>query len=130
MMDRKKNIYVSVNYNQIQKIDSLGNVTHFAGKHPREKINGTIMLTKPSQEDFQEWIDGTMDEQRETASFRFISSLVQGRKNEIYVADGNKIRKINSDGNVITITGKNQSGDKIGKAEDALFYQISGYRFK
>ena len=107
MMDRKKNIYVSVNFNQIQKIDSLGNVTHFAGKY------------SPG------WIDGGVDGEREVASFKFISSLVRGRKEIIYVADGNKIRKISADGNVTTITGSNQSGDKTGKAEDALFYQIS-----
>lgn len=106
-VDSKKNIYVSVNYNQIKKIDNFGNVTHFAGKY------------SPG------WIDGGVDGAKEAASFKFISSLIVDKKDEIYVADKNKIRKIGLDGKVTTITGGNQSGDQQGKADKALFNQLS-----
>ncbi|MBA0882886.1 NHL repeat-containing protein [Flavobacterium undicola] len=106
-VDSKKNIYVSVNYNQIKKIDNFGNVTHFAGKY------------SPG------WIDGGVDSAKETASFKFISSLVVNKNDEIYVADKNKIRKIGLDGKVTTIAGGDQGGDKQGKALESLFNQIS-----
>ncbi len=106
-IDSKKNIYVSVNYNQIKKIDNFGNVIHFAGKY------------SPG------WIDGGVDGAKEAASFKFISSLIVDKKDEIYVADKNKIRKIGLDGKVITIAGGNQSGDEQGKADEALFNQLS-----
>lgn len=106
-VDSKKNIYVSVNYNQIKKIDNFGNVTHFAGKY------------SPG------WIDGGVDGVKESASFKFISSLIVDKKDEIYLADKNKIRKIGLDGKVTTIAGGDKSGDQQGKALEALFNQLS-----
>lgn len=109
--DSKKNIYVSVNYHQIRKIDSLGNVSMFAGKKYRGTIDGPA--------------DGEIKSAKETAYFPLISSLKINKKDIIYVAAGNLIRKITTDGLVTTIAGHNESGDKIGTAKDALFYQIS-----
>jgi len=108
-VDSKNNIYVSVGYNQILKIDALGNVTHFAGKYYRGTIDG----------------EAGVDGQKEVASFKFISSIIVDDNDEIYVADKNKIRKISLDGKVTTIAGSNESGNQLGKAEKALFNQIS-----
>lgn len=108
-VDSKNNIYVSVNYNQILKIDALGNVAHFAGKYYRGTIDGVA------------GVDG----QKEEASFKFISSIIVDENDEIYVADKNKIRKISLDGKVTTIAGSNESGNQLGTAEKALFNQIS-----
>jgi len=113
VIDSKNNIYVSVNYNQILKIDPLGNVTHFAGKYYRGSIDG----------------EAGLDGQKEVASFKFISSLIVDDNDEIYVADKNKIRKISLDGKVTTVAGSNQSGNQLGNAEKALFNQISDIAF-
>lgn len=112
-IDSKNNIYVSVNYNQILKIDPLGNVMHFAGKYYRGTIDG----------------EAGVDGQKEVASFKFISSLIVDDNDEIYVADKNKIRKISLEGKVTTIAGSNQSGNQLGNAEKALFNQISDIAF-
>ena len=111
IMDSNKNIYVAVNYNQIRKIDSLGNVSMFAGKYYRGTIDGPA--------------DGESESSKETAYFPSISSLRIDKKDVIYVAAGHLIRKIALDGLVTTIAGRNQPGDKIGNPKNALFYQIS-----
>ncbi|MCI9846625.1 hypothetical protein [Flavobacterium pectinovorum] len=110
-IDSKKNIYVSVNYHQIRKIDPSGNVSMFAGKKYRGTIDGPA--------------DGEIESAKETAYFPLISSLKIDKKDVIYVAAGHLIRKITTDGLVTTIAGQNGSGDKIGNAKKALFYQIS-----
>lgn len=110
-IDSKKNVYVSVNYHQIRKIDPLGNVSMFAGKKYRGTIDGPA--------------DGEIKSAKETAYFPLISSLKMDKKDVIYVAAGHLIRKITTDGLVTTIAGHNKSGDKIGDTENALFHQIS-----
>jgi len=109
--DSKNNIYVVTNYRQISKIDSLGNVTMFAGKYYRGSIDGPA--------------DAEIDSPKETAFFPHISALRIDEDDNIYVACGHLIRKISSNGNVTTITGKNKKGDKIGSADQAMFSQIS-----
>lgn len=109
--DSKKNIYVSVNYHQIRKIDSLGNVSMFAGKYYRGTIDGPA--------------DGEVESPKETAYFPLISSLRIDKKDVIYVAAGHLIRKIATNGLVTTIAGGNKSGDKVGNAKESLFHQIS-----
>ncbi|PXY45409.1 NHL domain-containing protein [Flavobacterium hydrophilum] len=111
IIDSKKNVYVSVNYHQIRKIDSLGNVSMFAGKYYRGTIDGPA--------------DGEVASPKETAYFPLISSLKIDKKDVIYVAAGHLIRKLTTDGLVTTIAGHNQSGDKIGNTKNALFHQIS-----
>jgi streptogramin lyase len=135
IIDSKKNIYVAVNHNQIRKIDSLGNVSMFAGKYYRGTIDGPA--------------DGEIESPKETAYFPYISSLRIDKNDVIYVAAGHLIRKIANDGLVTTIAGGNDSGDKIsnmqkilngmpisidgnsqtgdklGNAKESLFYQIS-----
>jgi len=108
-IDSKKNIYVSVGYHQIYKIDNLANVTHFAGR----RIRGTI--------DGERGEDG----QKDKASFDFIKGMIIDSNDEIFVADGNTIRKIDKNGYVSTIAGSKQKGDKTGKASECLFNQIS-----
>ena len=110
-IDSKKNIYVSVNYRQIRKIDSLGNVSMFAGKYYRGTIDGPA--------------DGEVESPKETAYFPLISSLRIDKKDIIYVAAGHLIRKIATDGLVTTIAGGNKSVDKMGNAKESLFHQIS-----
>lgn len=107
IVDSKNNIYVSTDYDQILKIDTQGNVSHFAGKYSKSGY------------------DIAVDGQKETAMFKFISALVVDKNDEIYVADKNKIRKIGFDGKVTTVIGKDISGDQQGKADEALFNQIS-----
>jgi sugar lactone lactonase YvrE len=111
IIDSKKNIYVSVNYHQIRKIDSLGNVSMFAGKRYRGTIDGPA--------------DGEVESPKETAYFPLISSLRIDKNDVFYVAGGHLIRKIATDGLVTTIAGHNEPGDKIGNTKNALFYQIS-----
>ncbi|WP_418264486.1 NHL repeat-containing protein [Flavobacterium faecale] len=109
VIDSKKNLYVSVNYNQIYQIDSLGNAELFSGRRYRGSIDG---------------IAG-QDGEIHLVSYRFISGLAITPNNEIFVADKNSIRKIDLKGTVTTIAGNQDQGDEIGKAEDARFHQIS-----
>lgn len=108
-IDTNKNVYVSVNYNQIYQIDSLGNAALFSGRRYRGSIDG---------------IAG-QDGEIHLVSYRFISGLAIDTKNEIFVADKNSIRKIDLNGTVTTIAGNQDGGDEIGKAEEARFNQIS-----
>lgn len=107
IVDSENNIYVVVGYDQIRKIDIKGNTTMYAGKYT------------PG------WVDGGIDGQKDSAIFKSISALKIDTEDNIYVADKNKIRKISKEGNIITISGGNESGDKIGKPEIALYNQIS-----
>lgn len=111
IIDSKKNIYVSVNYHQIRKIDSFGNVSMFAGKYYTGTIDGPA--------------DGEVESTKERVYFPLISSLRIDKKDVIYVAAGHLIRKITTNGLVTTIAGHNESGDKIGNTKNALFHQIS-----
>lgn len=108
-IDTNKNLYVSVNYDQIYQIDSLGNGALFSGRRYRGSIDGIAGQ------------DGEIN----VVSYRFISGLAINTKNEIIVADKNSIRKIDLDGTVTTIAGNQDEGDEIGKAEEARFHQIS-----
>ncbi len=108
-IDTNKNVYISVNYNQIYQIDSLGNAALFSGRRYRGSIDG---------------IAG-QDGESHLVSYRFISGLAINTKNEIFVADKNSIRKIDLNGTVTTIAGNQDEGDEIGKGEEARFHQIS-----
>lgn len=108
-IDTNKNVYISVNYNQIYQIDSLGNAALFSGRRYRGSIDG---------------IAG-QDGASHLVSYRFITGLAIDTKNEIFVADKNSIRKIDLNGTVTTIAGNQDEGDEIGKAEEARFHQIS-----
>lgn len=112
-IDKNKNLYVSVNYNQIYQIDSLENGALFSGRRYRGSIDG---------------IAG-QDGENHLVSYRLISGLAIGSKNEIFVADKNSIRKIDINGAVTTIAGNQDEGDEIGKAEEARFRQIADIAF-
>lgn len=109
VVDSKKNVYVSVNYNQIYQIDSLGNAALFSGRRYRGSIDGIA----------------SQDGEIHQVSYQFISGLAIAPNNEIFVADKNKIRKIDLIGTVTTIAGNEDSGDEIGNPLEARFNQIS-----
>jgi sugar lactone lactonase YvrE len=104
--DSHNNLYVVTNLNQIIKIDPIGNVSKYAGKPTRG------------------WIDGGVDGIKENATFKHICGLAIDKNDIIYVADQNKIRKIEK-GNVVTIAGRDEAGDEIVDINKALFNQIS-----
>jgi sugar lactone lactonase YvrE len=104
--DSHDNLYVVTSYDQIRKIDVNGNVSLFAGKQT------------PG------WIDGGVDGTNKDATFKHISGLAIDKNDIMFVADQNKIRKIEN-GKVETIAGKDESGDEIIDTNKALFNQIS-----
>jgi len=100
-VDRNNNIFVTDTFNDtIRKIDTSGNVTTFAG------TAGT---------------SGSHDAQGASATFNFPWGIVADTVGNLYVADAssNKIRKIDSSGNVTTIAGTGVPGSANGSGLSA-----------
>ena len=104
VMDTSGNVFVAdkTNHN-IRKIDTLGNVTTFAGD-----VSGNF---------------GSTDSSGTFAKFNGPSYLAIDASNNIYVTDVNnyKIRKITNLGNVTTVAGSGTSGSDNGQGVLAKF---------
>jgi len=105
-VDVAGNVYVADNgNNKIRLITAAGVVTTFAG-------NGTS---------YGPVIDGPAL----SANFKYPTGVAVDANGNVYVADGNMIRKITG-GNVSTLAGSLQSGHADGVGAAALFYGIMG----
>ena len=101
-VDKAGNVYVADSGNhRIRKIDSTGNVTTIAG-------DGTV---------------GFADGKGTSAKFNAVSDVAVDTAGNVYVADlgNNRIRKINSTGNVITLAGSSARGYADGQGTSAKF---------
>ncbi|OOQ59933.1 T9SS type B sorting domain-containing protein [Mucilaginibacter pedocola] len=106
--DSKGNLFVCDDYSGvIRKISTDGMVSTFAGNGQNSSVDGT----------------GT------SASFSNPDNIAFDTNDDMYVSDGNLIRKITPQGVVTTIAGSTQQGyvNAIGTA--ARFYGTSGLRF-
>lgn len=104
-IDANDNLYVC-DQNRIRKITPAGVVTTYAGSFSIGSTDGTLL----------------------TATFNNLHGIVIDGNNNFYVADrsNNKIRKISSTGQVITIAGSGEQGYANGSALTAKFYNPSG----
>ena len=100
-VDIDGNIYVIGSSNKIRKIDTDGNVTTIAG-------SGN---------------SGSDDGQGTSATFNGLNGITVDNQGNLYVADSmnNKIRKIDTDGNVTTFTGSGSAGSDDGQGASATF---------
>jgi sugar lactone lactonase YvrE len=96
-MDKCGNLFVS-DINRIRKITATGVVSTFAGSN----------------------ISGYVDGKKEIARFSQIEDLAIDDRGNIYLTDGNRIRKINPQGLVTTVAGS-VAGYKDGDATAAKF---------
>ncbi|MCP3932846.1 MAG: hypothetical protein GY705_27560, partial [Bacteroidetes bacterium] len=69
---------------------------------------------------------GGQDGAAGTATFGRLSDIVKDVYGNFYVADNNKIRKINNEGIVSTLAGSDEPGFMDGMGADARFYFIWG----
>jgi sugar lactone lactonase YvrE len=100
-IDSNNNIYVAEGSNhKIRKIDTSGNVTTFAGSS-----------------------SGFNDAQGTSAQFSSPSGIAIGPDGNFYVADSsnNRIRKIDTSGNVTTVAGTTTSGSTNANGTNAKF---------
>jgi len=107
LVDNAGNVYVADGSNhKIRKIDTSGNVTTFAG-------DGT---------------SGSTDGPAASASFTVPNGLAIDSAGNIYVVDSNnqKIRKIDTSGNVTTFAGTGAAGSTDGPVASATFNNPSG----
>ncbi len=101
--DTQGNLYIAEYGNSvIRKVDTLGNVTTFAGTNTA----------------------GFLDGPAATAQFNYPRGLVVASNGDVYVADTNnhRIRKIDTTGNVTTIAGIGTAGNTNGIGSSARFY--------
>ncbi len=106
-VDSFGNVFVADYYNnKIRKIDTLGNVSTFAG-------TGTI---------------GSSDGMGATASFHYPAIVAVDSTNNLFVTDedNHKIRKITTDGLVTTFAGNGTAGDTDGIGFLAQFNYPTG----
>ncbi|BFU78581.1 hypothetical protein ALC152_17960 [Arcobacter sp. 15-2] len=106
-VDSSGNVYVADrNNHKIRKIDSSGNVTTLAGSGSRGSTNA----------------NGT------SASFNFPYGVAVDSSGNVYVADSsnNKIRKIDSSGNVTTLAGSGSEGSTDANGTSATFKSSKG----
>lgn len=106
-IDAQDNLYIAElsNY-RIRKIDPQGNVTTFAGSGQSGYKDGPPKSAQITPRHI------TIDD-----------------KNNLYVSDGLRIRKIDSKGNVTTIAGGQHSGFRNGIGINALFNSPRGLAF-
>ena len=100
--DDEGNIYIPDTYhNCIRKVDPQGNVSTFAG-------SGSY---------------GNTDAAAKNATFSEPAGACIDHEGNLFIADwdGNKIRKIDTNGDVHTIAGIDSSGYKNGRVEEAMF---------
>lgn len=99
-IDKQGNLYIVDGLNlRIRKITSDGQVSTLTG-------NGS---------------PGLVDGDAGTAQFTYIEDMIIDSKGNLFVADGNSIRKITPQGVVHTIAGGLVSGYKDGEGKTALF---------
>ena len=106
-VDTLGNVYVAdTNNHKIRKIDPSGHVTTFAGSG----------------------YSGSSDGQGSTATFNKPTGLASDSTGNIYVSEfeGNKIRLIDSSGNVNTLAGKGVEGSSDGIGTSSSFKNPSG----
>ena len=106
-VDTLGNVYVAdTNNHKIRKIDPSGHVTTFAGSG----------------------YSGSSDGQGSTATFNKPTGLAIDSTGTIYVSEfgGNKIRKIDSSGNVSTLAGSGITGSTDGQGSAATFNKPTG----
>jgi sugar lactone lactonase YvrE len=96
-----------------------------AGDHSVTVIANNQTVTKANAFHLVGWMvkrfagtgaDGTVDGPATSATFRNPKSVVADKNNNLYVIDGNKIRKIAPDGTVSLVAGKDASGSTDGDA--------------
>jgi len=104
-IDASDNLYVSDGRVMVRKIDPDGNVTTYAGSD-----------SYPAHQDGP----------KASAKFENLLGITIDASNNIYVTDGNYIRKIGAVGNVTTIAGSSAGGFANGTGTDAMFNYPSG----
>ena len=106
--DTSGNLYVA-DVRKIRRIDSSGNVTTFAGTS----------------------LPGFKDGPANQAQFRLPAYLVFDSTNNLYVADlqNNRIRRIDTQGNVTTFSGNGTKGSKNGPLSQAQYNFPAGLAF-
>jgi len=110
VFDRSGNMYVAdADNNKIRKITTAGVVSTFAGNGTSTSIDGNGL----------------------SASINHPINLAIDPNSNIYVSDenGQKIRKIDTSGNVTTIAGTGQIGSVDGAASSSSFYRPHGLVF-
>jgi sugar lactone lactonase YvrE len=106
--DKAGNLYVSDgDNNRIRKISPKGEVTTFAGSGERGYADGT----------------GT------EAQFASPGFLAFDKAGNLYVSDGDQIRKISPNGEVTTFAGSEEQGYADGTGMEAQFYRPGGLAF-
>jgi sugar lactone lactonase YvrE len=106
-VDSTGNVYVADSENQrIRKIDTSGNVTTLAGTGTSGFANGNAT----------------------TAQFAFPTGVAVDTVGNVYVADANnnRIRKVDTSGNVTTLAGNGTSGFANGTASTSQFRNPRG----
>jgi sugar lactone lactonase YvrE len=105
VLDGQGNLFVSDNwYPAIRKVDPAGNVTTFAGNHATGHVDGPAT----------------------TAEFQSPCGMAIDALGNLYVADGQWIRKIDPSGNVSTVAGDGNGGYVDGPAATAEFNNPQG----
>ena len=105
VLDPYGNIYVADSSNaRIRRISSQGVVSTFAGSGAGFSLDGI----------------------GNQASFEYIYGMTIDDAGNIYVTDGNMIRKISRSGMVSTFAGSTNSGNANGIGNDASFYSPRG----
>jgi hypothetical protein len=103
--DKAGNLLVADNYNfVIRKVTPSGVVSTLAG-------SGEY---------------GYADGEGSRAKFEYFGGLAPDSKNNIYVTDSNRIRKITPEGIVSTFAGKGGNGYNDGEAQNAEFTYLNG----
>ena len=91
---------------RIRKIDGFGKVSTLAGTGKKGLVNGKATASE----------------------FGDLTGLALGRNGSIYITDAsnNRIRKIDSSGNVTTFAGSGKNGQVDGSSSQASFQSLSG----
>jgi streptogramin lyase len=101
-------------------IDNSDNLYVVDGSRVREITDGSVTTIAGSDS------SGYADGQGTAAAFGGLGGICVDANNNIYVTDGNRIRKIDPTRNVTTIAGSDESGYTDGDASVALFYNPKG----
>lgn len=103
-IDNDGNLFVADNSNKrIRKINQMGEITTFAGSGKGEIKDGMGIL----------------------ASFFHLKGMDIDSLGNLFVVDGNSIRKVSKDGHVTTLAGSIQQGFKDSLGTNALFSDIN-----